>query len=108
MLGSEACRYITSTSQLIVLLCCCSTVCHGPLAVVVLTDSSVAVPAQPISWPVCRSVVCRVNRGRRTAVVAQAAAGKYDYDLVIIGCGVGGHGAALHAVEQVSSPQNCP
>jgi hypothetical protein len=29
------------------------------------------------------------------------AAGGYDYDLVIIGCGVGGHGAALHAVEQV-------
>lgn len=25
----------------------------------------------------------------------------FDYDLVIIGCGVGGHGAALHAVEQV-------
>lgn len=33
-------------------------------------------------------------------MVAQAGA-KYDYDLVIIGCGVGGHGAALHAVEQV-------
>lgn len=32
-----------------------------------------------------------------------AAAGKeFDYDLVIIGCGVGGHGAALHAVESVS------
>jgi hypothetical protein len=29
------------------------------------------------------------------------AAGGFDYDLVIIGCGVGGHGAALHAVEQV-------
>ena len=28
-----------------------------------------------------------------------AAAGAYDYDLAIIGCGVGGHGAALHAVE---------
>jgi dihydrolipoamide dehydrogenase len=26
-------------------------------------------------------------------------AAKYDYDLVIGGCGVGGHGAALHAVE---------
>ena len=26
---------------------------------------------------------------------------EYDYDLVIIGCGVGGHGAALHAVECV-------
>jgi hypothetical protein len=34
-------------------------------------------------------------------VVAQAGKDKYDYDLVIIGCGVGGHGAALHAVEQV-------
>lgn len=40
-------------------------------------------------------------------VVAMAAtpskAGKghsYDYDVIIIGCGVGGHGAALHAVEQ--------
>jgi len=32
--------------------------------------------------------------------VTQAADQKYDYDLVIIGCGVGGHGAALHAVEQ--------
>lgn len=28
------------------------------------------------------------------------AGGTYDYDLVIIGCGVGGHGAALHAVEK--------
>ncbi len=40
----------------------------------------------------------------RVGVVARAvtsAKGGYDYDLVIIGCGVGGHGAALHAVEQV-------
>ena len=49
----------------------------------------------------CRQLVARVSRGQRLAVVAQAAAAKYDYDLVIIGCGVGGHGAALHAVEQV-------
>lgn len=27
----------------------------------------------------------------------------FDYDLVIIGAGVGGHGAALHAVEKVIS-----
>ncbi|GMP76387.1 hypothetical protein CsSME_00033085 [Camellia sinensis var. sinensis] len=27
----------------------------------------------------------------------------FDYDLVIIGAGVGGHGAALHAVEKVRS-----
>lgn len=39
-----------------------------------------------------------VSRASRVAVAASA--GKYDYDLVIIGCGVGGHGAALHAVEQ--------
>jgi hypothetical protein len=36
-------------------------------------------------------------------VAAATANGQYDYDLVIIGCGVGGHGAALHAVESVSS-----
>jgi dihydrolipoamide dehydrogenase len=40
-----------------------------------------------------------VSRAQRVSVAASA--GKYDYDLVIIGCGVGGHGAALHAVEQV-------
>lgn len=27
---------------------------------------------------------------------------EFDYDLVIIGAGVGGHGAALHAVEKVT------
>merc|ERR1719313_3086450 len=27
-------------------------------------------------------------------------AASYDYDVCIIGCGVGGHGAALHAVQQ--------
>jgi dihydrolipoamide dehydrogenase len=31
--------------------------------------------------------------------VHAAASKEFDYDLVIIGCGVGGHGAALHAVE---------
>lgn len=38
----------------------------------------------------------------RALTVAQAKK-DYDYDLVIIGCGVGGHGAALHAVECVSA-----
>ena len=41
------------------------------------------------------------SRCIRQSVVTQATGVKYDYDLVIIGCGVGGHGAALHAVEQV-------
>lgn len=45
------------------------------------------------------------TRGRRQlCALAKKSGGKYDYDLVIIGCGVGGHGAALHAVECVSSP----
>ena len=26
-----------------------------------------------------------------------ATSGAYDYDVIIVGCGVGGHGAALHA-----------
>ena len=39
---------------------------------------------------------------RQVSICAAAHSGQqYDYDLVIIGCGVGGHGAALHAVECV-------
>lgn len=30
-------------------------------------------------------------------VLRMASSSKYDYDVIIIGCGVGGHGAALHA-----------
>lgn len=37
-----------------------------------------------------------------SAAAAAASSGEYDYDLLIIGAGVGGHGAALHAVECVS------
>lgn len=33
-----------------------------------------------------------------------AAPQQFDYDVVIIGAGVGGHGAALHAVEKVRDP----
>lgn len=61
----------------------------------------VSVSAACLLHAVSRQVVARVSRSQRLAVVAQAAPAKYDYDLVIIGCGVGGHGAALHAVEQV-------
>ena len=36
---------------------------------------------------------------------AAQSSSKFDYDLLIIGAGVGGHGAALHAIESVSA---CP
>jgi dihydrolipoamide dehydrogenase len=45
-----------------------------------------------------RSVVAAATAGN-----GAAASGGFDYDLVIIGAGVGGHGAALHAVEKVGS-----
>lgn len=37
----------------------------------------------------------------RAATGNGAAPQQFDYDVVIIGAGVGGHGAALHAVEKV-------
>eukprot|EP00746_Dinoflagellata_sp_MGD_P012553 gnl/MRDRNA2_/MRDRNA2_126811_c0_seq1.p1 gnl/MRDRNA2_/MRDRNA2_126811_c0~~gnl/MRDRNA2_/MRDRNA2_126811_c0_seq1.p1 ORF type:complete len:635 (-),score=164.80 gnl/MRDRNA2_/MRDRNA2_126811_c0_seq1:86-1990(-) len=37
---------------------------------------------------------------RTQATTFDFSSKEYDYDLVIIGCGVGGHGAALHAVKQ--------
>lgn len=45
--------------------------------------------------------VKRSSTSSTTSVACQAASSKaYDYDVCIIGCGVGGHGAALHAVQQ--------
>lgn len=35
-------------------------------------------------------------------VRAAQSSSNFDYDLLIIGAGVGGHGAALHAIESVS------
>ncbi|XP_004508160.1 dihydrolipoyl dehydrogenase 1, chloroplastic [Cicer arietinum] len=48
----------------------------------------------------------QLPRRQHSAVVTAAASdngstsGSFDYDLLIIGAGVGGHGAALHAVEK--------
>jgi dihydrolipoamide dehydrogenase len=46
---------------------------------------------------------CAVRRAAASGNgVLGGSGGGFDYDLVIIGAGVGGHGAALHAVEEVS------
>jgi len=63
-----------------------------------------SIPDAPCDPP-SHSVATRRPQGARSLAVAAAkngaaGSGKFDYDLVIIGCGVGGHGAALHAVEQ--------
>lgn len=51
----------------------------------------------------CRALqACRASKPAVVAAAAKAAPSNFDYDLIIIGCGVGGHGAALHAVESVS------
>ncbi|XP_010551089.1 PREDICTED: dihydrolipoyl dehydrogenase 2, chloroplastic-like [Tarenaya hassleriana] len=55
--------------------------------------------------PPNRSASCRFQvPSRRLEVFAAAGNGappkSFDYDLIIIGAGVGGHGAALHAVEK--------
>lgn len=43
------------------------------------------------------------SKGLRVqAAAANGAPQSFDYDVVIIGAGVGGHGAALHAVEKVN------
>ena len=53
-------------------------------------------------YSIDQNLGCRLNaKGPRVVHVAAKASKQYDYDLVIIGCGVGGHGAALHAVESV-------
>ena len=52
-------------------------------------------------------ICCRIASSKQRGFVVSAAqsSSKFDYDLLIIGAGVGGHGAALHAIESVSP---CP
>lgn len=58
-------------------------------------------------FPEHRAVFLSRKFGSRSLKVSAASDGdngtppkSFDYDLVIIGAGVGGHGAALHAVEK--------
>ncbi|RVW99221.1 Dihydrolipoyl dehydrogenase 2, chloroplastic [Vitis vinifera] len=85
------------------------------------SELSCAAPPSPLNLRFCglrrealgfsspkRNDSCRVivsSRGRSKKVSASvsdngSAPKAFDYDLVIIGAGVGGHGAALHAVEK--------
>jgi len=44
----------------------------------------------------------KINNAISASLSGNGSAPKsFDYDLIIIGAGVGGHGAALHAVEKV-------
>ncbi|KAL6764852.1 dihydrolipoamide dehydrogenase plastid precursor [Haematococcus lacustris] len=70
------------------------------LAAAVLPSGPCYSLCSPIGAP-ARLPASMQSRTRRASVAARASSnGQYDYDLVIIGCGVGGHGAALYAVEQ--------
>lgn len=76
-----------------------------------LSASSSAAFARPdASARTLRQGLTRVVASGRRALAAgpRAAGGDFDYDLIIIGAGVGGHGAALHAVEQASAYTNSP
>ncbi|PAN17380.1 hypothetical protein PAHAL_3G127800 [Panicum hallii] len=69
----------------------------GGLRVCGLRGESPACPSLRISQAPARLAVARAAAATNGAV---AGSGGFDYDLVIIGAGVGGHGAALHAVEE--------
>lgn len=74
-----------------------------PHAAPVVCPVAITPAPPPDPTPHNRVVAAGRSRPLRSSVVAQATGDKkFDYDLVIIGCGVGGHGAALHAVESVS------
>lgn len=72
----------------------------------VVADSVLTVISVQLACSLSMVVCCRPHSTRRiyrAGTVAKAqAAQKYDYDLVIVGAGVGGHGAAMHAIESVS------
>ncbi|KAG2624769.1 dihydrolipoyl dehydrogenase 1, chloroplastic-like isoform X2 [Panicum virgatum] len=71
----------------------------GGLRVCGLRGEALARPSLRISQAPARLAVARATAAAATNGTV-AGSGGFDYDLVIIGAGVGGHGAALHAVEE--------
>lgn len=71
----------------------------GGLRVCGLRGEALSCPLLRISQAPARLAVARAAAAATNGSVA--GSGGFDYDLVIIGAGVGGHGAALHAVEEV-------
>ncbi|XP_039803279.1 dihydrolipoyl dehydrogenase 1, chloroplastic-like isoform X2 [Panicum virgatum] len=69
----------------------------GGLRVRGFRGEALACPSLRISQAPARLAVARAAAATNGSV---AGSGGFDYDLVIIGAGVGGHGAALHAVEE--------
>ena len=71
----------------------------GGVRVCGLRGEALTCPSLRISQAPARLAVARAAAATNGAVAGSG--GGFDYDLVIIGAGVGGHGAALHAVEEV-------
>ena len=77
--------------------CPCSLARSGPLAhSLIFSRVSVCVIT---GFVFRRRNTCAVVASAASPSPSVNAAGGYDYDLVIIGAGVGGHGAAMHAVD---------
>ena len=47
-----------------------------------------------------RTTTSSTSRTSTTSKLDASQCGNYDFDVAIVGCGVGGHGAALHARAQ--------
>uniref|UniRef100_A0A0D6R4G8 dihydrolipoyl dehydrogenase n=1 Tax=Araucaria cunninghamii TaxID=56994 RepID=A0A0D6R4G8_ARACU len=70
-----------------------------------LRKEVLGLPARSVSLTVRKTAAARRCGAREVKASASdnggpATAAPYDYDVIIIGAGVGGHGAALHAVEK--------
>lgn len=66
------------------------------------TPARSSAASTPCSRPSRRMLPARaaISEASKNGSAASTPPSKFDYDLVIVGAGVGGHGAALHAVEQ--------
>lgn len=70
-------------------------------AVILLSPVAAFAPTPHFATKMSSTAATRAVRTKSTiSALSMSSSGDFDFDVAIIGCGVGGHGAALHSRAQ--------
>lgn len=78
----------------------CSLLCSSLSVTSAFAPTGVVVVGSQTGWLSSATATTRPTFSSSSAALEASKCGQYDFDVAIVGCGVGGHGAALHARAQ--------